>query len=66
MQLNISLAEARAKAVFLQTQMQQKVCTCKSSMYQDISDQLSEVLANIQYKECLEKQLAKEGRQPPP
>ena len=31
MSLNISLAEARAKAVFLQTQMQQKGCSCKAS-----------------------------------
>ena len=34
MLLNISLAEARMEAVFLQTQMHQKGCTCKSSKYQ--------------------------------
>ena len=66
MSLNISLAEARVKAVFLQTQRQQKGCSCKASQFQEISDQLYEVLAHIQYKEHLEKQLAKEGRQPPP
>ena len=48
--INTSLAEARAKAVFLQTQMQQKGCTCKASKFQEISDQLCEVLAYIQYK----------------
>ena len=46
--------------------MQQKGCTCKASKFQEISDQLCQVLAYIQYKERLEKQLAKEGRQPPP
>ena len=61
MSLNISLAEARAKAVFLRTQMQQKGCSCKASQFHEISDQLCEVLAYIQYKECLEEQLAKEG-----
>ena len=64
--LNISLAEARVKAVFLRSQMQQKGYSCKASQFQQISDQLCEVLAYIQYKEHLEKQLAKEGRQPPP
>ena len=66
MSLNISLAEARAKAVFLRTHMQQKGCTSKASKFQEISDQPCEVLAHIQYKQHLEKQLAKEGRQPPP
>ena len=66
MSLNISLAEAKVKAVFLQTQMQQKGCSCKASQFQQISDQLCEVLAYLQHEECLEKQLAKEGRQPPP
>ena len=66
MSLNILLAEARVKTVFLQTQMQQKGSSCKASQFQEISDQLCEVLAYIQYKEHLEKQLAKEGRQPPP
>ena len=66
MSLNISFAEVRVKAVFLQTQMQQKGCSCKASQFQEISDQLCEVLAYIQYKERLEKQLARKGRQPPP
>ena len=59
MSLNISLAEARVKAVFLQTQMHQKGCSCKTGQFQQISDQLCEVLAYIQYKEHLEKLLAK-------
>ena len=66
MSLNISLAEARVKAVLLQTQMHKKGCSCKASQFLQISDQLCEVLAYIQYKEHLEKQLAKEGRQPQP
>ena len=66
MSLNISLAEARVQAVFLQTQMHQKGCTCKASKFQEISDQLCQVLAYIQYKEWIKKQLAKEGREPPP
>ena len=66
MSLNTLLAEVRVKAVFLQTQMQQKRCSCKASQFQQISDQLCEVLAYIQYKKHLEKQLAKVIRQPPP
>ena len=61
MSLNISLAEDRAKALFLQTQMQQNGCSCKASQFQEISDQLCQVFVYIQYKERLEKQLAKEG-----
>ena len=48
MSLNISLAEARAEAVLLRTQMHQKGCTCKWSKYQQISDRLCKVLAWIQ------------------
>ena len=59
MSLNISLAEARVKAVFLQTQMHQKGYSCKTGQFQQISDQLCEVLAYIQYKEHLKKLLAK-------
>ena len=66
MSLNISLAEARVQAVFLQTQIHQKGCTCKASKFQEISDQLFQVLAYIQYKKWMKKQLAKEGREPPP
>ena len=66
MSLIISLAEARAEAFLLQMQIHQKGCTCKSSKYQEISDRLCQVLAYIQYKERLEKKLAKEARQPPP
>ena len=55
MSLNISLAEARAEAALLQTQMHQKECSCKSSKFQEISDRLVQVLAYIQYKERLEK-----------
>ena len=64
MSLNISLAEARVKAVYLQTQMHQKGCLCKFSQFQEISDQLCEVLAYIHSKEHLEKQVDQEGRQP--
>ena len=53
MSLNILLAEARAKAVFLRTQMQQNGCLCKASQFQQIFNQLCEVLAYIQYKEHL-------------
>ena len=66
MLLNISLAETRVEAVLLQTQMHQKGCSCKSSKFQEISDRSCQVLAYIQYKERLEKQLAKKARQPPP
>ena len=66
MSLNISLAEAKVQAVFLHTQIQQKGCTCKAGKFLEISDQLCQVLAYIQYKEKLEKQLSKEGRQPLP
>ena len=57
MSLNISLAEARVEAVMLRMQMHQKSCTCKSSKYQEISDRLCKVLAYVQYKERLEKNL---------
>ena len=50
MSLNISLAEAMAKAVFLQTQMQQKGCSCKASQFQEISDQLCEVWPTFKKK----------------
>ena len=65
MSLNISLAEARAEVVLLQTQMQQKGCICKSSKFQEILDRLCQVLAYIQYKERLKKQLAKQRQSPP-
>ena len=54
---------SRAKASF------KPKCTKKGahvSQFQEISDQLCEVLAYIHYKEHLEKQLVKEGRQPVP
>ena len=66
MMLKMSLAEARAKAAFLCTQMFQKVCTVSAAEFQNISDQLTQVLAYIAYKERLHKKLEKEGRQPPP
>ena len=66
MSLNISLAEVRVQAVFLQIQMHQKGCIYKASKFQEISDQLCQVLAYIQYREQMEKQLAKEVREPPP
>ena len=65
MNLNISLAEVRAEAVWLRTQMQQKGCTCKSSTFQEISDRLCKLLAYIAYKERQQKQLEKQARQPP-
>ena len=66
MKLKLSLAEARAKAAFLQTKMYQKGCTVSPSKFQKISDELTELLAYINYKEKLFKKLEKEGRQPPP
>ena len=66
MSLNISLAEARAEAVWLRTQMHQKGCTCKSSTFQEISDRLCKLLAYIASKERQQKQLEKQARQPPP
>ena len=66
MQLNIYLNEARVKADFLQTQMLQKGCTITHSEFQAISDELTQVLVYIRYKENLFKKLAKEGNQPPP
>ena len=66
MNLNISLAEARAEAACLRAQMQQKGCACKSSTFQEISYRLCELLADIAYKERQQKQLEKQARQPPP
>ena len=66
MQLNISLNEARVKADFFRTQMLQKGCTITPCEFQAISDELTQVLAHIRYKENLFKKLAKEGNQPPP
>ena len=66
MQLNISLNEARAKADLLQTQMFQKRCTITPSEFQAISDELTQILAHIRYKENLFKKLEKEGNQPLP
>ena len=66
MSLNISLAEARAKAFWLRTQMHQKGCTCKSSTFQEILDKLCELLAYFDYKERQQKQLEKQARRPPP
>ena len=64
--LKMSLAEARAKAAFLDTQMFQKGCTVSAAEFQNILDELTQVLAYIAYKEKLHKKLEKEGRQPPP
>ena len=66
MMLKMPLAEARAKANLLQTQMFQKGCSCSSSQFQAISDELTELLAYIQYKENLFKKLEKEANQPLP
>ena len=65
MELKLSLAEARVKAAFLQTQMLQKGCTVSPAVFQKILDELTQVLAYIRYKENLFKNLEKEGRQPP-
>ena len=65
MKLNLSLAETRAKAAFLQTQMLQKGCTVSPAEFQKISDELPQVLAYIRYKENLFKKFEKGGRQPP-
>ena len=64
--LKLTLAEARAKAALLQTQMYQKGCTVSPAEFQKIWDELTQVLAHIRYKENLFKKLKKEGRQPPP
>ena len=66
MKLKLSLAEARMKAAFLQTQMFQKGCTVSPAEFQKILDKLTNVLADIRCKENLFKKLEKEGRQPPP
>ena len=65
-ELNMPLNEARAKANFLQMQMLQKGCTITPSEFQAISDELTQVLAHIRYKENLFKKIEKEGNQPPP
>ena len=65
MQLNISLNEARVKVDLLRTEMLQKGCSCTHSQFQAILDELTEVLAYIQYKENLTKKLEKEANQPP-
>ena len=61
MNLNISLAEARAEAVWLRTQMQQKGCMCIPSTFQEISDRLCKLLAYIAHKERQQKQLEKQA-----
>ena len=66
MMLKMSLAEARVKAVFLCTQIFQKVCIISPPESQNILNELTQVLAYIGYKERLHKKLEKEGRQPPP
>ena len=66
MKLDISIAQARVEAAYLRTQMHQKGCTCKDSIFQQISDRLCKLLAHIQYKTNLEKKLAKQARKPPP
>ena len=66
MKLKVSLAEARAKAAFLCTQMFQKGCTVSPAEFQKILDELTQVLAHIRYKENLFKKLEKEGRQTSP
>ena len=69
MKLNLSLAEARVKAAFLQTQMYQKGCTVSPAEFQKILDELTQVLAYIRYiryKKNLFKKLEKEERHPPP
>ena len=50
----------------LRTQMLQKGCSCTHSKFQAISDELTEILAYIQYKENLFKKLDKEANQPQP
>ena len=65
MNLDNSIAEARAEAAYLRTQMHQKGCTCKSSTCQQILDRLCKVLAYIQYKTNLET-MARQARQPRP
>ena len=64
--LKMSLAEARVKADLLQTQMLQKGCIITPSEFQAISDELTQVLAYIRYKENLFKKLEKEANQPSP
>ena len=66
LKLKLSLVEARANADLLQTQMFQKGCSCSSSQFQAIPDELTELLAYIQYKENLFKKLEKETNQPLP
>ena len=66
MMLKMSLAEATVKAELLQTQMFQNGCSCSSSQFQATSDELTELLAYIQYKENLFKKLEKEANQPLP
>ena len=66
MMLKMSLAEATVKTELLQTQMFQKGCSCSSSYFQAISNELTEILAYIQYKENLFKKLEKEANQPLP
>ena len=65
--LKLSLVEARAEAELLRIQMLQRGCTCPGNNFQAILDCLCELLANIQYKENLEKKEGKQGNlQPSP
>ena len=47
MMLKMSLAEARAKAAFLHTQIVQKDCTVSAAEFQNILDELTQVLAYV-------------------
>ena len=49
-----------------QTQILQKVCSCTHSNFQAILDELTKILAYIQYKENLFKKLEKGANQPQP
>ena len=53
--LKLSLEEARAEVALLRIRMQRYGCTCKGSLYQEVSDHICKLLAYIQYKENKER-----------
>ena len=65
MKFKLSLVEARGEADLLRIQMHQHGCTCVKACLPGLSDRLCKLLANIQYKENMEKKERKKARQTP-
>ena len=63
MTMKISMVEARVEVALLKVRMYQSGNTCRSDIFQNLSDRLCLLLKFIEYKEKLEKENA---RRPPP